>query len=422
MKLKNVIIFIFDNIIFRKKTFLFSIVLFGVSFTLIGSILSEYNENKIVEYRVKECFDSNTSKIRSINLIDENTSEYNKFTQKVSEIKEIDHIGNYKYTYINFKELSNNINIKQINVECNKNEPRLSRRELTKVLEIDDTFIDLCNIKDDKGKQLRALNDEVAIYVGKDFEEYLHMGMKLTYEDKRNKREYKCRVLGVLKENTKWLNEDFLNGVSEELGDNLNNKIVMIKKFDSKENMGVFYFTIDKEKNNEYVYEKIRKLYKKYNVHSANDIKKNILELIREKRKDDMMRISSLIIMVVLVTLISILSTSSMAIVSIISRKRIYGILYTCGICKKDLVKIISGENFIKVFIGVIVGNIYNGLSVILDYQGYADRIQTLLYIQFRITIWELIIMGIIIFILSTFVPLVILKRMSPSEMIGGNC
>ena len=422
MKLKNVIIFIFDNIIFRKKTFLFSIVLFGVSFTLIGSILSEYNENKIVEYRVKECFDSNTSKIRSINLIDENTSEYNKFTQKVSEIKEIDHIGNYKYTYINFKELSNNINIKQINVECNKNEPRLSRRELTKVLEIDDTFIDLCNIKDDKGKQLRALNDEVAIYVGKDFEEYLHMGMKLTYEDKRNKREYKCRVLGVLKENTKWLNEDFLNGVSEELGDNLNNKIVMIKKFDSKENMGVFYFTIDKEKNNEYVYEKIRKLYKKYNVHSANDIKKNILELIREKRKDDMMRISSLIIMVVLVTLISILSTSSMAIVSIISRKRIYGILYTCGICKKDLVKLISGENFIKVFIGVIVGNIYNGLSVILDYQGYADRIQTLLYIQFRITIWELIIMGIIIFILSTFVPLVILKRMSPSEMIGGNC
>lgn len=422
MKLKNVITFIFDNIIFRKKTFLFSVVLFGVSFTLIGNILSEYNENKIVEYRVKECFDSNTSKIRSINLIDENTSEYNKFTQKVSEIKEIDHIGNYKYTYINFKELSNNINIKQINVECNKNEPRLSRRELTKVLEIDDTFIDLCNIKDDKGKQLRALNDEVAIYVGKDFEEYLHMGMKLTYEDKRNKREYKCRVLGVLKENTKWLNEDFLNGVSEELGDNLNNKIVMIKKFDSKENMGVFYFTIDKEKNNEYVYEKIRKLYKKYNVHSANDIKKNILELIREKRKDDMMRISSLIIMVVLVTLISILSTSSMAIVSIISRKRIYGILYTCGICKKDLVKIISGENFIKVFIGVIVGNIYNGLSVILDYQGYADRIQTLLYIQFRITIWELIIMGIIIFILSTFVPLVILKRMSPSEMIGGNC
>jgi ABC-type antimicrobial peptide transport system permease subunit len=240
---------------------------------------------------------------------------------------------------------------------------------------------------------------------------------RIKVNNRFQKEKIKFKVIGILKKDSKWLediNIEVMNSVID-----LDNKFVAIQPYNSEDNMGRCLCTLKGDN--------AKKIFNKDVMKSARDnkllVKANtVKEEVSNTIKSDIKELKVYIVFAVFIILVSILAISSISTVSLLLRKRDYGIMYANGMSMQDVRKIVITENIVKILVSFILSQLYILYDLFMNYSGRNEiGLSNLLYIQSKVTVYQMIGIASIVLIISVIVPLYMINRLKITEMIGAN-
>lgn len=425
MKLRNICRFAVDGIIARKKTFLFTIIILVTAMVMMNLTILQVDSIYYTKLIIQDAFNENLSDLYYIKASEDLENDYINFIQEVIREDNIDAYGFYKYAYNTFEELKSNAEYLELIAEKNVSEGNMAEEGSAEVLYMDASLIPICNIYDTEGDRIKSddMDGYIPIYIGYNYKDIIPVGTILTgkkmvnVDNKFTYVEIQYKVKGVLRENSKWLENINIEVMSNSIS--LDNLFVTFQEFDITGSMGRLLYTV---KDDSYAGNMLDAVFdaagnngllvKAWSV--ENEINYNV--------KDDMESIKVYIVLAVFITLISVLATSSISSVSVLLRKKDYGIMYANGLRKADVRKIVLVENIIKILISFIMTQCYILYELFMTYGGRNQLgLETQLYLQFRMTIYQMLGIAVVILAVASIVPLCIVNRLKVTELIGGN-
>lgn len=425
MKLRNICRFAVDGIIARKKTFLFTIIILVTAMVMMNLTILQVDSIYYTKLIIQDAFNENLSDLYYIKTSEDLENDYINFIQEVIREDNIDAYGFYRYDYNTFEELKSNAEYLELVDEKNVSEDNMAEEGSAEVLCMDASLIPICNIYDTEGDRIKSddMDGYIPIYIGYNYKDIIPVGTILTgkkmvnVDNKFTYVEIQYKVKGVLRENSKWLENINIEVMSNSIS--LDNLFVTFQEFDLTGSMGRFLYTV---KDDSYADNMLDTVFdaagnnglvvKAWSV--ENEINYNV--------KDDMESIKVYIVLAVFITLISVLATSSISSVSVLLRKKDYGIMYANGLRKADVRKIVLVENIIKILISFIMTQCYILYELFMTYGGRNQLgLETQLYLQFRMTIYQMLGIAVVILAVASIVPLCIVNRLKVTELIGGN-
>ena len=96
--------------------------------------------------------------------------------------------------------------------------------------------------------------------------------------------------------------------------------------------------------------------------------------------------------------------------------------MYANGMSMQDVRKIVITENIVKILVSFILSQLYILYDLFMNYSGRNEiGLSNLLYIQSKVTVYQMIGIASIVLIISVIVPLYMINRLKITEMIGAN-
>ena len=204
--------------------------------------------------------------------------------------------------------------------------------------------------------------------------------------------------------------------LSEECAYNLDN-MVIAQSDSSRSNW--FFYTVNDESSVEVVNDEIGELAKETGwpviTASASEIMRG--------RQEKTMEVSRMVIdLLIIVVLSNIIILSCLSVSSILGNKSEYGILQANGYGSYQLSLIIVIENAVKFAIATVLG-CFMAKKVISLYAFW--DIETMEYvfndIFMNYVLWKVLLIMAVLIVVSSVVPVIVINRLKPVELIGGN-
>lgn len=426
MKMKNIYKFAIDGMIDRKKTFIYTLIILIMSMVMMNLVLLQVDNLYYLKLRLNDSFDKNLSEVYYVSTAEDIDETYRSFIESIVKDKYIDCYGFYRYKSHVFYELENNIDYIKIVKDKYGDDKNYINENQAQVLYIDNTLSSMCNIYDTNGNRItnKITNEEyIPLYIGNNLRNVIPVGTVLSsykrikVNNRFQKEKIKFKVIGILQKDSKWLediNIEVMNSVID-----LDNKFVAIQPYNSEDNMGRCLYTLKGDN--------AKKIFNKDVMKSARDnkllVKANtVKEEVSNTIKSDIKELKVYIVFAVFIILVSVLAISSISTVSLLLRKRDYGIMYANGMSMQDVRKIVITENIVKILVSFILSQLYILYDLFMNYSGRNEiGLSNLLYIQSKVTVYQMIGIASIVLIISVIVPLYMINRLKITEMIGAN-
>lgn len=106
------------------------------------------------------------------------------------------------------------------------------------------------------------------------------------------------------------------------------------------------------------------------------------------------------------------------SVIRILLNKQEYGILYANGISYKDTVKLFAVDHGIKLIVSFVLAFFVTKIYLIKVTISDLEAVFQLLYSQ---AVWKSALIVVVIFVISTLVPMYLLRRLNVADLLGGN-
>lgn len=411
---------LFDSIIRRMKSFCFSVCLCIVSIVLFAfavyiyedSIYCVNNADKIL----REGIDG-TGVIGIVNFSSD-SEEIRRFRNEVYELEEVNAIGTATqqgYMYLGLDELSN-LQSEYIDMEDNESQSVMG-------ILVENTALSLCDLQMEGGE----INYDKApeenctyLYLGNNLKD-IPVGTEYTVEigTGENLKTLRFVVKGILKKGARFINRDLFtqngNFLAESCYTNLDS---MVLASENDSNINFWMYSINEGTDFDIVEAKINDIADKYGVQiyygRASDITNERIKATKELN-------NAIIKLLGIVLLVSIVIMVCVQITAIFNNVSEYGILYANGYSMRQLCAMQIFENVIKMAVSLIAAIFIEKKLLLFSFNGMSDLTTVFYDIYYNYVIIKMIVVSILIVILASIVPVIVLGKYKPIELIGGN-
>lgn len=281
----------------------------------------------------------------------------------------------------------------------------------------------VCNIRLQKGKmpQEYDMNEDVSLlYLGS---HYTNIPVGRTYKvgsGNGKEQEYTVYIAGILEEGTNLISEEIYwndSIVDARYIESMDDKILAV-------NMGVFSSRLTYTVNDGYSVKetesKLRSLGDQYGLKLRFGVLEDILD---EKEKQNAYIFDTLSKMLITITVTAFFLLLCSQFAQMLDDMSYFGIFYANGASTRDLVAILRGENLLKVLVSYILAVI--GVYFVIryewsKYQPGVENWEKAMEIYCRQTLAPVLITGVVLALLATWIPIVWLQKKTPMELIQG--
>ena len=393
-----------------KRNILLSVLLVFISFISIYMVDESvcdylYNLETIVAFK-----NTYSEKTEDINTITQPSSDESKVQQHydfLGRMKEVDKIKYYgKFGIDNF--FPENFDLPDT----------FKERDMILVQTVitEPSMLDLGNfyLTQEEKNILKNHDDNIyPIFIGSDMKDFLSLGDILTFKH----RDEKFIVAGVLKKGANAPSRWGIGAYSDTLMDT--KMLVCVEEVDKfiNDTSDYIYYVCD-EKDNEEVSSQLRKLSKEcdYDIWIENK-----QESIQSWRTSNGMSDNKRFIATVMLLFLAIISVTTVVTAMCMMKTREYGIMYTIGVTFGDIKKLIILYDILVVLFGSVCAWLLKNYKI---NEMYPNNGKFEFYRNMWITTHNIImpvlilICGCVIVLAASYVPLKIMKRKNPAEMI----
>ncbi|HAU84791.1 MAG TPA: hypothetical protein DCW90_04610 [Lachnospiraceae bacterium] len=360
-----------------------------------------------------------------INYTEETEQYVKSINELVDSITHIDGVraaGSYDETSVYFQELEKNKDYMDVNRVGFKNTFKMEKLGVTDAVYVTPGLEQLCNLELLKGKkdfQNQIKNGVTPVLVGYSYREVAPVGTVLT--NKETNKKY--QVTGILKKGERWY------GDVDAIGSDtvcLNYKMIVCRTQDeirqSKDIMTTLctisssYILLEKDADKTLIKGSIAEKAKELGVSVSAIPMKDVLDEYAQSYEKNL---DTSIFMAVIFILFSVISISSATLVSILLEKSEYGIMYAKGLSGRDISLKVLFENGYMMFVSVCIAYLLRTYLILKSRYGAFSIL--LRRIHFRLTLPFIVFIAFMITVIASILPILILRRMKPVELIGGN-
>lgn len=400
------IIFALNQIVSHFRKFIISVLLISVSLMLISLTLMGYQGILSVENSCNKTLAQGMEKSGIIMM----PAEFNvNFINEIYQKDEIESIGTCGYGGNDSEAFDS---LKSIQSGFAK-DYRNTVSNYLEILFINRNLLQLCELKLETGDILRQTedNDEYTdLYLGNAYSGKIETGTFFT----DSKTKYK--VAGIFEKGTTWINPDIVNGIDSSdvnYSINLDYSVILV---DDMLNTNAFLFSISDRSNMQEVMTLISDTSDKYQIEISLG---SIEQIYGIAKNDSNLLISYLIRILIIVIFSSMLMITCLQIVTILTNKNTFGILYAIGSTESDIISIIIYENIIKLFLSFILCCL---ATIFYAYKWFGKGMITFELIEFmlRSIIPYILLSAVTIIAIASAIPIFIFHKLSPVDLIGG--
>lgn len=412
---------LFDSIIRRMKSFCFSICLCIVAIVLFAFVVYIYEDSiycvNNADKILREGIDG-TGVIGIINFSSDLNEEIRRFRNEVYELEEVNAIGTSLqpgYMYLGLDELSD-IQSKYIDMKDNTSQSVMG-------ILVENTALSLCDLQLESGEFIYDKAQEANctyLYLGNNLKD-IPVGTEYTVEIGSGENFEKCRfvVKGILKKGARFINGNLFMGNGDFLAEscytNLDNMVLALEDDSS---INFWMYSINEGTDFDAVEAKINDIADKYGVQIYYGRASNITNERITATKELNNAIIKLLGIVLLVSIVIMVCVQITAIFNNVSE---YGILYANGYSMRQLCVMQILENALKMTISLIAAIFIAKKLLLFSFFGMSDLTTVFYDIYYNYVIIKMIAVSILIVILDSIVPVIVLRKYKPIELIGGN-
>lgn len=406
---------VFDSISRRMKSFWFTIILCTISLILFAFAVYIYEESQYCEKNSEKILSSGINGTGNLVLINTKFDEITRdFRKEVYDLKEVTAIGvaaEPNYIFFGLKELSQ-IQSKFIDLENGTESPF--------GILMENTAVELCRMKLEQGEFIYDKNQD-------EYLTYLYLGYNLKeipigteYNVMLGKQiNLKFIVKGILAKDTRIIDSTVFYGTDAFLTDicytTMDNLILAICNNSMQSD---WLYSIQKDADFESVENKIIDIADKYDLKVYYGRGKDIFDSRKLATKD----LNDTILQLFgLITIVCVIVMICMQITVILNNLSEYGILYANGYGISHLCFMQIIENVIKSIFAFIVAEVIARRLLLLSFAGTKSIAEVCNDIYNHHIIYRMAAISFLIVVISSIVPVIVLKKYKPIELIGGN-
>lgn len=412
--IRNTIQTIKHNKVWSIIIIILSIISFWISlnaFTNATALYTQVDMVKDVFYNDKL---EETYTLKITNMKENQATTITQMKQFIENLGNDVLVGAFYETGEYFNELENNIDYLEKNQAIYKNTSRENHPEISEVIYIDKEILKIIdtNIKIDTFENSEL--EYLPMLIGKEYKEVLPIGTTLTL----SRTNQKYIIKGYI-ENDKWLNnDDYISFAPISLDLKF---MIPFSAEDEKDDMTqestngkIFISFNDKEHTNSY-------LQQINNYAQENNLKINIssvAEQIQNYQTENQNIVNSNIYLAIMVSICSITSIISAISILVLMRKKEYGIKIAFGYTKRKIILSLILEVITLEVISSVIA-----FSVLYLKNLSSQSIFNEVYLQTLsgASILYLLIMLVAVCFLILLLPLIIVNRYEPSDLIKGS-
>lgn len=415
-----------NTILRRKRTFILTILLNIISVMLIAITLYIYSDNNYCISKADKVL-ANGIKGTGVYVINTTMDEQDfdlkaeEFKNKVAEIRGVEGVADFKSAgeILTGVPKLREVQDKYINQELVKD----MKRDSVYGIITSGNPLSICNAPLQKG-EFKESNDKyvVYLYLGNNLSEIpvgteYHFSAGIGTDHELN---VTYIVQGVFEKGAVFIDSRLLTEtydlLSEECAYNLDN---MVLAQSSSSMINHFFYTVNGESSVEKVNDEIGELAKET---GWPMITASAAEILR-RRQEKTMEVSRMVIdLLIIVVFANIIILTCLSVSSILGNKSEYGILQANGYSSLKLSMIIVIENAIKFIIATYLGCF--AAKIVISLYGFWDS-KSMEYlfndIFINYVLWKVLIIMAALIVISSVIPVMVIKRMKPVNLIGGN-
>lgn len=428
MKLRDKLLISFDRIWRRKIIFLINVVLGIISITLLGMVAHMYNKTTYLEKEINRITEVNSDDLLTVSINNWNLEDKTLKSRIIKFLEDIDDLASIKWsgTYI-IDEKSLPYDIDGL-CEIYKKYRQFGEEETLSILMDLDTLygdryfntlsVDIRELKatgvilPDDIEVLEATDEYIQVLVGSELSDKFIIGNEYVIGDSK-----KIKVVGGLESGSRFYGTSLFENPKGSIC--LDGYMIFPEVYDYDEivsstacNNSILAYKLNQNASEEI--KKAAALNGLYvEVYTLNDRLEAVL------KEDDTYKDMRLLMYIML--LLSLVAFSTAGIVSIITNKNEIGIYYSCGFSTLNISGIIIIENILQLGLSMIVSVflLYENIVNIGILDSITKSISFDIFIRYDMVL--VLLSVIIVFILVTIIPVLALKKIPVSNMIGDN-
>ncbi|MDE6760229.1 MAG: ABC transporter permease [Lachnospiraceae bacterium] len=280
----------------------------------------------------------------------------------------------------------------------------------------------ICNMKLQSGKWPEEYEPEEGsslIYLGSGFTD-IPVGTTYEEKDDSGKVIHTNYVAGILEKGTNWIVEEIY--LDDSIADahyvvNMDHQVIEIIDYICSFRMT---YTVKQGYSVKEAEEKLRSLAEQHGLNVQFGVLEDILRE-KESRQSYIFQTLKKMLMVIIFTVFILLLCTQLA--EMLEDMQYFGIFYANGASTRDLAFILLGENFLKILVSFFLAAIavYFAIKHAWGlYQPGVEKWKDAVEIYCKQTIGTAFLLGSILSVLATMIPILWLKKKSPMELIGG--
>lgn len=413
MRLKNILIIYHRQIRHHRLKRLSLIVLFAVAIVMMYMAVFELVKSQYDIMIIKQFFPER-ERLYNIRVWISDTGEattigMQNFLDSLGMIEGVEFGGKFYYTNSELRELKEDEEFLKINFEIVKGTEREEYPSLLQFCYVDRSLTSFLGVE---VLSREKHGDMIPVLAGAKYQKILKKGDVYTDNDG-----CRYRICGILPEGFCFPPE-LLFGTLVPY-ENMDDKLIAL--YDTKVNPFNMY-TLSASNSiycmtdgSEETLERIEKLAKECFIHIKAE---NIDQTINEYKQQEKTYLQTTILFTGITVLSAFLAMLASSIIHIILEKQEYGVLYANGVSRWDSFRLIALDNGVCQFVAFLFAT---GLAVkkiseqvIYDNGVYIDIFN-------RMVIWRVFLIVLILFLISTVIPVILLNHMKTTELLGGN-
>lgn len=434
MKLNYIFRMSFDNALQHKGRIFLSVVLYTIAMVLIGIIVLLGSMQSRIKSNLDKALKNGLDNwgYLSLSLYNEDYEDSSYCIGDImSELNCVDSwstdwglagwdiSGEWSLKYNDKEYISNNLNIlKDIQQMNGYDKDYISGRNTLEKIYLTNNTWDMLDIKLYSGKKPDECDydkDCDWLYLGYEYRDAVEPGTIIT------KGEETYVVAGILKKNSimpvdEYILEEELSSETMDSTYLLNYSVLDVSFDDASEGMGSSCFFSIAEgytfaEAEDIIIDAFSKIDGNINVVKVEKWLNSFYDKANERIYREFL---------IMIIIVSCLILACFQINSILSRRRDYGIFFASGLSHGDMIKMVVIENTIKLVIAVMI--MLFVISLIINKElnyGFTTVYMLKQAVLGKLIVITVVVGSMLIFI-ESFIPAIIVKQLSPAELIGG--
>ncbi len=341
MKIKDIITCSLESAVSRRIGNLFIILLIAISTVIVYITTILYSNTTVNEKNIKNTIRTDTKKLYSVNiksgsLQDENVTEsVNGFIEEIKKIDGIAYSGGFFSSQIFLNEMKTNSQYQKCNMECSENEILMKHPYSSMVYYCDFELLKMYSM------EYTEEYDCIPVLVGGGYRDIISVGD--IYSDSNGK----YIIVDILPEGATGVSE--IQGIhfGENNIVNLDYYFIIPRHYAKWQSACInsIYYGIYQSEDSGRIEQAVKAIALRYNLHiGIQQVKELYKKLEENKSKEDKSTYGVFVILIVVCAVSNVIGN----LVSLMIRKRDYGILLASGVSLREIGWIIFVENIIK--------------------------------------------------------------------------